>query len=168
MRTCSRCKEIKPDQSFRKHAQKDDLDSHCWHCRCQVRNESRRRYPDRVEADKMLYERQRGNPEAFAYLTAKHVEAYVTGRIQRWQQKHGMEAHPHLTAIRQLAADLAAQTVVPHSLPANPRLLCSLCGEDFEPTSKQQRYCCKAHADRAKNRRKYERRKERKRLHSVR
>lgn len=150
MRACSRCKQIKDDASF-KHGKR--ISSHCWHCRCEVRNESRRRYPERVRADAMVNERGRGNPEAFAYLTAKHIEAYLDNAIKRWERSYGSEVHPNLTAIRQLASNLTAQ---PPTLPGPPApRQCEHCGETFNPNLVSQRYCCKAHARTARSRRKY-------------
>lgn len=153
MKTCTRCKQTKPDASFRV-GKSQRINSHCWHCRREVRNESRRRYLNRVRADKM-FESSSNDPVAHAYLIARHISDYVGNCIDRWERKKGIEAHPTLRAIRELAdslSDAALQETVEKRV--RHRLRCELCGVAFEQTDPKQKFCCKVHAEKARSNKK--------------
>lgn len=139
MKTCSRCKNIKPLAAFSKNAtSKDGLQGWCQTCVNERVNEWHDDNPDFVhpQAHATLLKE---DPIEYSRRNCAHVANYIRRAIERLE-RFGLEPPPQLTAIHDLASRLRDEQ---QDLIANRRR-CLYCGDEFQRKAKkgpQPRYC---------------------------
>jgi hypothetical protein len=165
MKACTNCGLVKPNGSFYRDG--------AWCRECQ--NERTKTWTAQNPAHRKAWkeiEKDEPDPTAYAKLHCEHVSNYVRRAIERFERKTGNEAHPALTAIYQLAGQLAEhgqEQLAERKRIRNTRE-CDYCGKTYEhsPHSPWSRYCsnackcmCRAHRDPMREERIKERRAKR-------
>lgn len=157
MRICTRCENIRPEESFYRGG------GWCRSCRREQHAQWKKRNPTAGKATKLLENRD-PDPTAYGKLHCEHVSSYLKRAIERYESKTGKEAPPELAAMHQLAkrltdqqhAQLVTRKVTVHGTkvcePPNPRE-CNYCGRIYQPRPQGKatsRYCSNACKERIK------------------
>lgn len=138
MKTCSRCKQIKPISSFsRRTASKDGHQGWCKDCAVERVRQWHNDNPTFVFPSKTAKLTARDALQA-SYRHCAHIARYTQRAITRIEQS-GLEAPPQLMAIKDLAQRLADEQ---HAL-INRRTECEWCGKQFirKIRGARQRFC---------------------------
>lgn len=143
MKTCSKCKTIKPFAAFYPGA------TDCADCRRKQAITWRETNRPNTLAHRQL-RKQNVDALAHAKLHCEHVANYTKRAIERFEAATGNEAPPELTALYQLARTLADQqeSRMQTRAIAQP---CLICDTPFKPKSATHIYCstrCKEKAKR--------------------
>jgi transcription elongation factor Elf1 len=155
MKTCTRCKQIKPNESFtlnKNYAR----NSHCKACQQAINREwkhhNRQEYNAYRRAIDEVRKGQNADPAKYTSNVCQRIAGVTQRAITRWEERTNQEAPPHLTAILQLAQQLAVeqqQNITPPP-PTHHTTTCFVCLTQYTTTMPHSRYCSDKCKQRAK------------------